>query len=326
MLGYRFCLIFAIMILSIHLIHTQRGDHMRLEQFAYLVSIDTLSTIQAVADKYHITPSAVSMSLTALENELGIALVTRDRHGTRLTNAGREVVDGTKAFLELIHITQAKSQYAHLDGVFNYPTINTHGLLLNVSSLFESYLSKIAPKVIFNIFSYRNYQEQLDDVVIGKTSFALTYFLDDHIPSSEQFTFEPFIRGRLYCQIHKKFLKSKPKFLSINTVQNYPFSLLDFELCQNDPFTALILEHNKPVRIFFAKEYTQHLQRVALGVAVGFIWLPDFEPAPASSTLYTIPIDTDLDMQYGLLYRTEAPPTGFNCDVLSLFKMFIATL
>jgi LysR family transcriptional regulator, transcription activator of glutamate synthase operon len=73
---------------------------MNLEQIKYIVEVAKESSITKAADKLHLSPSAISQSITQLEKEFGISIFTRSRHGTIPTVEGKSIV--SKAY-EILH-------------------------------------------------------------------------------------------------------------------------------------------------------------------------------------------------------------------------------
>jgi LysR family transcriptional regulator, transcription activator of glutamate synthase operon len=73
---------------------------MNLEQIKYIVEVAKESSITKAADKLHLSPSAISQSITQLEKEFGISIFTRSRHGTLPTTEGKFIV--SKAY-EILH-------------------------------------------------------------------------------------------------------------------------------------------------------------------------------------------------------------------------------
>jgi LysR family transcriptional regulator, transcription activator of glutamate synthase operon len=65
---------------------------MNLEQMKYLVEVAKQSSITKAADKLHLSPSAISQSISQLEKEFGVPIFTRSRHGTIPTSEGKFIV------------------------------------------------------------------------------------------------------------------------------------------------------------------------------------------------------------------------------------------
>ena len=70
-----------------------------LEQLAVLDAIDRTGTFAGAAEALHKVPSAVSYAVKTLEDQLGVALFERLGNRTRLTPAGRRLLDSGREVL-----------------------------------------------------------------------------------------------------------------------------------------------------------------------------------------------------------------------------------
>lgn len=82
---------------------------MRLEQFEYFIEIANSKSISIAAENLFISQPALSRSIKALEEELGVTLFYRTVDGMRLTKAGQELYPEMK---EIIDRTIALSKHA----------------------------------------------------------------------------------------------------------------------------------------------------------------------------------------------------------------------
>lgn len=72
-----------------------------LRHYRYFVEVATRGSFTAAAHSLHITQSAVSEQIAALERELGCRLFDRGRHGARLTQCGERLLEGAESLLRL---------------------------------------------------------------------------------------------------------------------------------------------------------------------------------------------------------------------------------
>jgi DNA-binding transcriptional LysR family regulator len=73
-----------------------------------LCEVSQRGTIAAAASALHLTPSAVSQQIAALEREVGEALVEPDGRGVRLTPVGRVLVQGADSVFAEVESLQAE--------------------------------------------------------------------------------------------------------------------------------------------------------------------------------------------------------------------------
>jgi len=68
---------------------TTLGSTLTLNQLRTFLAVAEHESVHGAAQELVVTQAAVSASLAALQKALGLALVTRDGRGLRLTDAGR---------------------------------------------------------------------------------------------------------------------------------------------------------------------------------------------------------------------------------------------
>jgi DNA-binding transcriptional LysR family regulator len=91
-----------------HILHNLMiGLHMNFSQLQSLVALADQGSFTEAADTVNLTQSAVSHALAALESELGVMLLERNRKGVgSLTSAGQKIIPHVRALLaqaEAIH-------------------------------------------------------------------------------------------------------------------------------------------------------------------------------------------------------------------------------
>lgn len=79
-----------------------------------LARLDSLGTVRAVGASLHLSPSAVSAQLAALEAETGARLLERTGRRVRLTPAGRSLARHARVILDQMALAEA--ELAHPDG------------------------------------------------------------------------------------------------------------------------------------------------------------------------------------------------------------------
>lgn len=71
-----------------------------LRQLETLVVVARCGKLQRAADELHLSPSALSMQLAALQARLGVTLLRRTGRGLRLTEAGEQLLPAAQALVE----------------------------------------------------------------------------------------------------------------------------------------------------------------------------------------------------------------------------------
>ena len=70
---------------------------MELEQLRIFCTVAACRSFTRAAGQLFVSPSTTSRAVTALERELGVPLLTRDRHTVALTGAGAVLLTGAEA-------------------------------------------------------------------------------------------------------------------------------------------------------------------------------------------------------------------------------------
>ncbi len=76
--------------------------NLNLDQLQTLIAIGDLGTLAAAAQALHLSAPTVSLHVSELESRLGVTLVHRGRHQTRLTPAGTQLVSSGRRLLKQV--------------------------------------------------------------------------------------------------------------------------------------------------------------------------------------------------------------------------------
>jgi DNA-binding transcriptional LysR family regulator len=74
----------------------------RIEQLEYVAAVARLGSYRKAAEVLHISQPALSESVRGLERELGVALLERGRHGARLSDCGRDLLQHMLTVLDAV--------------------------------------------------------------------------------------------------------------------------------------------------------------------------------------------------------------------------------
>ena len=99
---------------------------MRTEQLDALVEISRTPSLTAASQHVHLTVQALSMSIKALEEELGLVLINRTHKGVTLTPDGQALVTLYRDFST--GVAQLRQQKLAIKGALTIP-VNYHGLV-----------------------------------------------------------------------------------------------------------------------------------------------------------------------------------------------------
>lgn len=130
-------------------------DAMRLEQLEFLLEIAKLRSISSTAEKYYISPSAVSKSIKALEDELEITLLNRTNSGVEVTLDGKRILSYAKNIIHNIeciyNISKEISNKNKLNEKINIRIATTPAVLESVLQKTITSIYKIYPNLNIDI-------------------------------------------------------------------------------------------------------------------------------------------------------------------------------
>jgi DNA-binding transcriptional LysR family regulator len=75
---------------------------MRIEQLEYLAAVTQHGSLRRASEQLHVSQPAVSEAIRKLERELGVTLLERSRSGSRISLAGRELIQPIVDVLESV--------------------------------------------------------------------------------------------------------------------------------------------------------------------------------------------------------------------------------
>lgn len=149
-------------------------NQMKLSQLRVLVAVAEHSTFSEAALSLDISQSAVSHSIAALEDHLGVVLVARGRHGAQLTPMGDRIVAHAR---EMLHQAEAivgevesvKGLKAGQVRVASFRSIAIHLLPDAIAQFNRRY-----PGIAVNLSEHDNYRQVERALREGRADIGLT--------------------------------------------------------------------------------------------------------------------------------------------------------
>jgi DNA-binding transcriptional LysR family regulator len=154
---------------------------MRIEQLRYVAAVTRYGSLRRASEHLHISQPALSESLTKLEKELGVTLLDRRRTGTRISDAGRELLQNIGEVLDAADRLRAAAGGRTAETrVVRVGTVNagTSALLLPALRAFQHQVPGV------NVEVRTLQQEEIQrDLVDGTLDLGLVNLLDgDDVP------------------------------------------------------------------------------------------------------------------------------------------------
>ncbi len=193
--------------------------------------IDNGSFAKAAA-ALHLTPSAVSHSISSMEEEIGFPLFIRSKTGVQLTSAGEEVSPYIQKIVASNNaLSQAVSQMQGLQtGTVRIGCTNTVCLTW-IPNILKSF-QKEYPQIDVEIF-----QGSYDDVInwIKNGNIEIGIISDE---ANEKLPFIPLYKENLVCLVPKGYMPKDKKYMTPEDLKDQPF-VIQQDSCDVDVINYL---------------------------------------------------------------------------------------
>lgn len=198
---------------------------MRTEQIYYLSMINKYSSINIAADALNLSPQALSLSMTKLEDELGFQVLVRTQFGSFLTMQGKELLSHGNTFLNAIENMKnnRSSKYPALQNA-SIHVLATDGAVETTLSSAISHLYIDYPKCKVQLERLK-FSEIIEKLKTEADLGIIYHLLLDktEITTIEKtlFEFHPFNTERYFCVAHPRFPVYNYKFVSLKTMSSF---------------------------------------------------------------------------------------------------------
>ena len=128
-------------------------------------TVARLGSFRAAADELHLTPSAVSHQIRALEEELGVGLFLRESRGVKLAPAGTEyaerlhfLLDGVRAATDEVAARGRQQAETGIVRIMTPPSLATHWLMPRLPAFLDAH-----PGIDIRVIAIRTADGNPDD-------------------------------------------------------------------------------------------------------------------------------------------------------------------
>jgi DNA-binding transcriptional LysR family regulator len=244
---------------------------MHIEQLKYIVEVAKAESIAVASEKLYVSQSAISQSITSLEEELGIKIFTRSRHGTKPTNEGKKIIQ--KAFEVLNKLQEMKDE------------AQTHALSIS-GELKLSVVPGSMPFILTILQGFKNQypnihieikeqgcHEIIVDLNQDKTDIGLTTIYEGLLKHADKHEFEVLLEGNTKVYVRKDSPLAFKEAITPQELQNHP--IVFYNTGYAKWFFDHLCEKYGPMKLLFVSSSTDAVRKAILaGVAVSFI--PEF--------------------------------------------------
>jgi DNA-binding transcriptional LysR family regulator len=290
---------------------------MQLESLKMFCDVVETGSFSRAAQLNHVTQSAVSQQIRALETRYEQRLLSRSARQVTPTAAGERLFRGCKEILSRFSEVEAeiREQATEVTGACNVSTIYSVGL--HELQSIQRQLLKTHPKVNLRL-NYRRSDQVYDDVILGAADLGLVAYPTpragvDVIPFREDKLAAIFPPGHP--------LASKQK-VSIQAVAAGPFIAFDREAPSRRGIDKLFHDKGLEVAPSMEMDNVETIKRaVELNLGVSLLPLPSVKPELALGTLVAKPLaEGSFTRPIGILVRKGKYLARAAQAVLDAFK------
>lgn len=283
--------------------------------FAYQVFSTVIQegTFQKAALKLNVTPSAVSHSITQLENELGFPVFIRSRSGAELTPNGRTILPIIQEILN----SQARLEQEAADinglnagsiriGAFSSVCINWLPPIIQA-------FKKRYPDIDISV-SQTGFNEIVENVKNGTLDLGFTV-----MPVSENLLVDTLVKDEIYCVAPKGFEPKNKKSVTHEDLEDRDFILQSGDY-DRDTKAALDYYGIQPNLIHFSIDDQSIVAMVEAGLGLGI--LPELALQKIIGDVAVYPFEHSFYRSIGLAtsaVQAKAPSTQRMIETIKAF-------
>ncbi|MVO98770.1 LysR substrate-binding domain-containing protein [Paenibacillus lutrae] len=264
---------------------------MNLEQMEYIIQVAKTGSLTSAAKHAHVTLSAISQSISALETELGVRLFTRSRgSGAVPTAEGQAIINRAHEVLAKVNELreEAESFSNTLSGTLTIATIpGPMHLLVDVVARFK----KEYPQVKIEIFE-KGPQEILKDIEHSKIDIGLIVLTESVMEKRRDLAFERLLEGRMVAGVHRNSPLSREKSITPEKLVHQTFVLYDDD--QIREFVTDFIAVYGGIDILFISNNTQAIHNAVnegLALTIGLDYSFKNNPSFGNEGLVIIPLE-----------------------------------
>lgn len=275
-------------------------------QIKTFIQVAEKGSLSRAAESLFITPASVMKQMNALEERLGLKLLSRTNQGIELTNAGKSIYDSAK---EMIAVSENAVRQAKAIQQRVTKTIRVGSSFLNPGKVLIDLWNQISPastEYRFKIVPYDDDRDQILSVVqsLGsKIDFMVGSFNSQQMLSLSEF-YELGQYNLCIAVPRNHRLASKERLSLSDLHEEHLITVKGGDTVQLDKFRDK-LKMTHPQILFEDTHYFYDLETFNTCEATGSLLLTLDTWADIHPSLITLPVDWDFTVPYGLLYAPK---------------------
>lgn len=260
-------------------------NQIKLSQLRILIAVATYNNFSEAALSLDISQSAVSHAIATLEEELGIVLFNRGRHGAKLTTVGAKILAHAQAIAHSLELIANEAMIVRgLAGgqirIASFRSVATQILPAIASDFYQKY-----PQIKVSFTEYDDFRKVEQSLRSGQTDVGFTV-----LPSSADMDTQEFLQDEFVVILPASFTPKSTQ-LTWAEVAQYPLVLPPNSSPMMQPLYQHIENCNQRLQVAYEVE-TDGMIMSLVTQALGGTILPRLaaEPIPASLHVYSLPI------------------------------------
>ncbi|EKN62716.1 transcriptional regulator [Neobacillus bataviensis LMG 21833] len=201
---------------------------MQIEQLKYIVSISEYQSFSKAGQALHISQSAISQSVTKLENELGMMIFDRTPAGVKPTEEGKQIIKlAAEALHKIAELHNHANQYSHSNQ--KHITIGiVSGIHLPFLPKVFTQLRKEFPHLHIN-FTEKRSVEIMEDILNKKIDIGILAIYEDTLKYQNLITYSKWQRAHMFVFVNKNSPLSSYSALTPKDLKGQTFVMFNGE-------------------------------------------------------------------------------------------------
>lgn len=290
---------------------------MQLESLKMFVDVVETGSFSRAAQLNHVTQSAVSQQIRALENRYEQRLLSRSARQVTPTPAGERLFRGCKEILARFNEVEQeiREQASEISGTCNVSSIYSVGL--HELHSIQKELLRTHPKVNVRL-NYRRSDQVYDDVILGAADIGLVAYPQPRAGVD----LVPFREDRLALVLAPTHALAGKGKVSMSSVVGLPFIAFDREAPSRKGIDKLFRDKNMELIPTMEMDNVETIKRaVELGLGVSILPLPTVQMEVTQGSLVAKPFtEPGFTRPIGILVRKGKYLSRASQAVLDSFK------
>ncbi|HEY9648362.1 MAG TPA: LysR family transcriptional regulator [Chroococcidiopsis sp.] len=281
-------------------------ENIKLSQLRALAAVATYGNFSEAALQLSISQSAVSHAIAGLEDELGVVLLSRGRHGARLTPVGEMITTHARDMLRLLDVIGKEANLAKgLEGghlrIATFRSVGTH-VLPEIIARFQ----RCFPAITVSISEYRGDEGVENSLREGRADLGFTC-----LPTANEFETFEFMRDEYFVLLPPN-LKRPDVPMTWEELMGYSLILPPVTDYCNIYIRQHLAHHNCTLKATYEiQEDSTIVGMVRRGLGVTIMASLAAEPLPPEIQVCRLPVPLERSIRIAVCANGLHPPAVY---------------